>query len=185
MSVQLTSSGEQALVVGDAITQPLISFAHPEWRPGYDGDMDQAVATRRRLLDQAGDRPGPSARLSLSVPRRRPRGARRRCLPVGARALALGFLRAKPRSTDVRSTAASLIGRQGQALSGHPPLTVSMSLAGSRFSSDSAPRPFHHGIGRPCRQCDCRFKRPYELTSSIVPRATSFHRWADLRFSRI
>ena len=53
MSVQLTSSGEQALVVGDAITQVLISFRHPEWRPGYDGDMDQAVATRRRLLDQA------------------------------------------------------------------------------------------------------------------------------------
>src|SRR5262245_42713186 len=53
MSVQLASGGEQALVVGDAITQVLISFAHPEWRPGYDGDMDQAVATRRRLLDQA------------------------------------------------------------------------------------------------------------------------------------
>src|SRR5256886_9395662 len=33
-------------------------------------------------------------------------------------------------------------------------------------------------FGRPCRQCDCRFKRPYELTSSIVPRGTSFHRWA-------
>src|SRR4029453_9342526 len=29
-------------------------------------------------------------------------------------------------------------------------------------------------FGRPCRQCDCRFKRPYELTSSIVPRGTSF-----------
>ena len=28
-------------------------------------------------------------------------------------------------------------------------------------------------FGRPCRQCDCRFKLPYELTSSIVPRATS------------
>ena len=25
-------------------------------------------------------------------------------------------------------------------------------------------------FGRPCRQCDCRFKRTYELTSSIVPR---------------
>jgi glyoxylase-like metal-dependent hydrolase (beta-lactamase superfamily II) len=53
MSVQLTSSGEQALVVGDAITQVLISFRHPEWRPGYDGEMDRAVVTRRRLLDQA------------------------------------------------------------------------------------------------------------------------------------
>lgn len=53
MSVQLSSGGEQALVVGDAITQVLISFRHPEWRPGYDGEMDQAVVTRRRLLDQA------------------------------------------------------------------------------------------------------------------------------------
>src|SRR6516162_1390130 len=31
-------------------------------------------------------------------------------------------------------------------------------------------------FGRPCRQCDGRFKRTYELTSSIVPRGTSFHR---------
>ena len=31
-------------------------------------------------------------------------------------------------------------------------------------------------FGRPCRQCDGRFKRLYELTSSIVPRGTSFHR---------
>jgi hypothetical protein len=35
---------------------------------------------------------------------------------------------------------ASLIGRLGQALSGYPPIPVSMSLTGSRFSSDSAPR---------------------------------------------
>jgi hypothetical protein len=27
---------------------------------------------------------------------------------------------------------------------------------------------------RPCRQCDGGFKRTYELTSSIVPRGTSF-----------
>src|SRR5215467_5313283 len=35
-------------------------------------------------------------------------------------------------------------------------------------------------FGRPCRQCDCRFKRTYELTSSIVPRGTSFHRSVEL-----
>jgi hypothetical protein len=35
-------------------------------------------------------------------------------------------------------------------------------------------------FGRPCRQCDGRFKRTYELTSSIVPRGTSFHRWVEL-----
>src|SRR6516162_2411890 len=37
-------------------------------------------------------------------------------------------------------SASSLIGRLGQALSGYPPTPVSMSLTGSRFSSDSAPR---------------------------------------------
>src|SRR5947208_3400651 len=37
-------------------------------------------------------------------------------------------------------------------------------------------------FGRPCRQCDCRFKRPYELTSSIIPRGTSFHHWVELDF---
>jgi hypothetical protein len=37
-------------------------------------------------------------------------------------------------------------------------------------------------VGRPCRQCDGRFKPTYELTSSIVPRGTSFHRWVELEF---
>src|SRR5919204_6636823 len=37
-------------------------------------------------------------------------------------------------------------------------------------------------FGRPCRQCDGGFKRTYELTSSIVPRGTSFHRWVELDF---
>ena len=35
-------------------------------------------------------------------------------------------------------------------------------------------------FGRPCRQCDGRFKRTYELTSSIVPRGTSSTtRWSS------
>src|SRR6516162_1480958 len=37
-------------------------------------------------------------------------------------------------------------------------------------------------FGRPCRQYDGRFKRTYELTSSIVPRGTSFHRGVELDF---
>ena len=40
-------------------------------------------------------------------------------------------------------------------------------------------------FGRPCRQCDCRFKRPYELTSSIVPRGTSFHHRVELEYPPI
>src|ERR1700681_1058717 len=37
-------------------------------------------------------------------------------------------------------------------------------------------------LGRPCRLTDSRSKRKYELTSSIVPRGTSFHCSVDLGF---
>ena len=37
-------------------------------------------------------------------------------------------------------------------------------------------------FGRPCRQSDGRSKRTHELTSSIVPRGTSFHCSVDLGF---
>src|SRR3974390_1166339 len=40
-------------------------------------------------------------------------------------------------------------------------------------------------ITRPYRQIDDRSKRTCELTSSIVPRGTSFHRWVELAFSPI
>src|SRR5277367_6730308 len=41
---------------------------------------------------------------------------------------------------------ASLIGRLGSSTFRLSTTAVSMSLTGSRFSSESAPRPFHHGI---------------------------------------
>ena len=37
-------------------------------------------------------------------------------------------------------------------------------------------------FGRPCRQTNGRSKRSYDLTSSIVPRGTSFHRSVELSF---
>ena len=40
-------------------------------------------------------------------------------------------------------------------------------------------------LPRPCRQTNGRFKRKYGLTSSIVPRGTSFHRSVELRFPSI
>jgi len=43
---------------------------------------------------------------------------------------------------------ASLIGHSGSSTFRLSHLTVSMSLAGSCFSSESAPAPFHHGIRR-------------------------------------
>ena len=41
---------------------------------------------------------------------------------------------------------ASLIGHSGSSTFRLSTTTVSMSLTGSRFSSESAPRPFHHGV---------------------------------------
>ena len=40
-------------------------------------------------------------------------------------------------------------------------------------------------LGRPCRLSDGRSKRTYELTSSIVPQGTSFHRAVELDCSPI
>src|SRR5471032_2943922 len=40
-------------------------------------------------------------------------------------------------------------------------------------------------IGRPCRQTNDGSKRTNELTSSIVPRGTSFHRVVELEYSPI
>ena len=40
-------------------------------------------------------------------------------------------------------------------------------------------------FGRPCRQMNGRSKRTNELTSSIVPQGTSFHRSVGLGFSPI
>src|SRR5262252_8186300 len=86
---------------------------------------------------------------------------------------------------------ASLIGRLGQALLGYPPLQCRC-----RSRARASLRTRHQGLSimgfedkveqsfaRPCRRGNGRFKRTYELTSSIVPRGTSFHRWVDLRFS--
>ena len=51
------AGGDGLIVGGDALTHPLISFRHPEWRPLADHVPDEAAATRRKLLDRlAADR---------------------------------------------------------------------------------------------------------------------------------
>ncbi|HMJ45589.1 MAG TPA: MBL fold metallo-hydrolase [Pseudolabrys sp.] len=56
MSFEL-AGGEGLIVGGDVLTHPLISFAHPEWKPTADHVPDQAAETRKRLLDRlAADR---------------------------------------------------------------------------------------------------------------------------------
>jgi YVTN family beta-propeller protein len=83
---------------------------------------------------------------------------------------------------------ASLIGRLGSSAFRLSTTTVATSLAGSCFSSESAHGPFHHGIrgrgGTIFRATlpGGRSKRTRELTSSIVPRGTPFHRVVELEF---
>src|SRR5436190_10120267 len=88
---------------------------------------------------------------------------------------------------------ASLIGHSGSSAFRQTTTTaVSMSLTGSCFSSESAPGPSIMGVEdeaeqsteRPC-VTNGRSKRLGELTSSIVPRGTSFHRRVELEFPPI
>ena len=51
--VSLEIAGGEGLIVGsDVLTHPLISFAHPEWRTTADHVPDQAVTTRKTLLER-------------------------------------------------------------------------------------------------------------------------------------
>lgn len=48
----LVHAGEPVLVVGDALSHAVVSFAYPDWRWGSDLEPDRAIATRRALLDR-------------------------------------------------------------------------------------------------------------------------------------
>lgn len=52
VSFEVAGGAQRLLIAGDALTHPLISFRHPEWQSGSDGDAEQGAATRRRLLDR-------------------------------------------------------------------------------------------------------------------------------------
>ncbi|WP_377842273.1 MBL fold metallo-hydrolase [Bosea sp. UC22_33] len=54
VSFVLSVGGTSVMVLGDALTHPQISFAHPDWQPASDQDAELAAATRRRLLDELG-----------------------------------------------------------------------------------------------------------------------------------
>lgn len=48
----IAAGGSGLLITGDALTHPLISFAHPEWKTAADHEPDRAVTTRKSLLDR-------------------------------------------------------------------------------------------------------------------------------------
>jgi glyoxylase-like metal-dependent hydrolase (beta-lactamase superfamily II) len=53
VSFVIADGSAQLLVIGDAITTPALFMANPEWYPIFDMDPPKAVATRKRILDQA------------------------------------------------------------------------------------------------------------------------------------
>ena len=52
VSLELRSSNGRLMIGGDALIEPTLSFAHPDWRWGADWEADKGVASRKRLLDQ-------------------------------------------------------------------------------------------------------------------------------------
>jgi hypothetical protein len=82
---------------------------------------------------------------------------------------------------------ASLIGRLGQALSDCPPRQCRCGSRARAFLRNRHQGPSIMGfedeeeqsVARPC-QVNGRSKQTYELTSSIVPRGTSFERLVEL-----
>jgi glyoxylase-like metal-dependent hydrolase (beta-lactamase superfamily II) len=53
VAFSLSSGNESMLVLSDSARDPYLFVRHPEWQPSFDMDGPTAVATRRRLLDQA------------------------------------------------------------------------------------------------------------------------------------
>lgn len=52
VSVQVGTGNDRIVVLGDALTHPVISFEHPEWKPASDHVPDLAIKTRKALLAQ-------------------------------------------------------------------------------------------------------------------------------------
>lgn len=52
VSLELGAGKDSVVILGDALSHPVISFEHPDWQPAVDQDPDKAVATRKKLLDK-------------------------------------------------------------------------------------------------------------------------------------
>ena len=52
ISLELAGPDGGLIILGDALTHPVVSFAHPDWRPAADHEPERAVATRRKLLER-------------------------------------------------------------------------------------------------------------------------------------
>lgn len=52
VSIEVAGTSGPLVVLGDALLNPVISFAHPDWRPASDHEPDRAAAMRAKLLDR-------------------------------------------------------------------------------------------------------------------------------------
>ncbi len=52
MSFEVRAGSDALLIIGDAIANHHIAFAHPDWAGGSDQIPDQAIASRRALFDR-------------------------------------------------------------------------------------------------------------------------------------
>jgi glyoxylase-like metal-dependent hydrolase (beta-lactamase superfamily II) len=50
---QIASGGDSVMFVADITNNPMLFVRHPEWQAVFDLNPEEAVTTRRRLLDQA------------------------------------------------------------------------------------------------------------------------------------
>ena len=52
--VSFELAGDDGLIItGDAIVNPAVFFAHPEWKFGFDSDPDLAIKSRKMVLEMA------------------------------------------------------------------------------------------------------------------------------------
>lgn len=51
--IRVSGGGNQLLIVGDAVISEALQFSYPDVSYALDGDADQAIATRRSLLQEA------------------------------------------------------------------------------------------------------------------------------------
>lgn len=52
LSVHLASGREELLCTGDVVGNRAVAFRHPDWRGGFDLDLDQGAKTRRAFLER-------------------------------------------------------------------------------------------------------------------------------------
>ncbi len=52
ISLEIGTGNDRIVILGDALTHPVIAFQHPDWQPATDIEPDKAVATRKKLLDR-------------------------------------------------------------------------------------------------------------------------------------